>query len=78
MIRRRPVTVRESVAMNAKAKESFLRSDKNMEQYVRVRGQNRFKSSQNRYKTVYNWLTSQELEGGKTDNEVNRATEVTP
>ena len=24
--------------MNAKAKESFLRSDKNMEQYVRVRG----------------------------------------
>lgn len=35
MIRRRPITVRESVAMNAKAKDSFLRSDKNMEQYIR-------------------------------------------
>lgn len=37
MIRRRPVTVREAVASNAKAKDSFLRSDKNMEQYIRVR-----------------------------------------
>ena len=36
MIRRRPITVRESVALNAQAKDSFLRSDKNMEQYVRV------------------------------------------
>ncbi|XP_025108860.1 uncharacterized protein LOC112573069 isoform X2 [Pomacea canaliculata] len=35
MIRRRPVTVREAVASNAKAKDSFLRSDKNMEQYIR-------------------------------------------
>jgi hypothetical protein len=38
MIRRKPVTVRDAVAMNAKAKDSFLRSDKNMEQYIRVGG----------------------------------------
>lgn len=35
MIRRKPITVRESIAMYAKAKDSFLRSDKNMEQYIR-------------------------------------------
>ncbi|XP_076440309.1 uncharacterized protein LOC143279891 isoform X2 [Babylonia areolata] len=35
MIRRRPVTIREAVALNAKVKDSFLKSDKNMEQHIR-------------------------------------------
>ena len=36
MIRRPPVTVREAVAKMAKAKESFHKSDKNVDEYIRV------------------------------------------
>ena len=36
MLKRPRTTIREAVAATTKAKESFLTSDKNMEQYIRV------------------------------------------
>ena len=36
MMRRTRRSVREVIALVAQAKESFLRSDKNMEEYIRV------------------------------------------
>ena len=36
MMRRTRRTIREVIALVASAKESFLRSDKNMEEYIRV------------------------------------------
>ena len=36
MLRRPHTSIREAVAATTKAKESFLNSDKNMEQYIRV------------------------------------------
>ncbi|XP_046327915.2 uncharacterized protein LOC124111997 isoform X2 [Haliotis rufescens] len=35
LMKRTPISVRQAVARNTQAKDSFLRSDKNMEQYIR-------------------------------------------
>lgn len=37
MMRRPAIKVRDAVAKIAQAKESFYRSDKNLEEYIRVR-----------------------------------------